>query len=245
VGASGEAGRIEEAGAMVAAGPAGRAGQTASLSIEGAKAMNNEITLTVEGWVARPPQRHGSEDSTWVTFRVGSTAWWWDSAGERRDAPTTWFDVRVSQKDLADNVLLSLKNGDPVVVKGRLSQHHWTDRDGKERSSMRINAQSVGPNLRWGKAVLQRRSGEAAIAESGMAATPGAESAPQSAQVVPSGHDDIEDQAFGQIDAALAAGGQAAGSAGEGEPESGIDGDGLEGAEEAEARELVNAAAPF
>ncbi|MDR2378153.1 MAG: single-stranded DNA-binding protein, partial [Bifidobacteriaceae bacterium] len=102
--------------------------------------MNNEITLTVEGWVARPPQRHGHDDSTWVTFRVGSTAWWWDAQGERRDAPTTWFDVKVSQKDLAENVLLSLKNGDAVIVTGRLSQHYWTDRDGKERTSMQIAA---------------------------------------------------------------------------------------------------------
>jgi single-strand DNA-binding protein len=110
--------------------------------------------------VARPPQHYGREDSTWVTFRVGSTAWWWDSQGERRDAPTTWFDVKVSQKDLAENVLLSVKHGDAVIVTGRLSQHHWTDRDGKERTSMQITARSIGHNLRWGKAGWCRRSAE-------------------------------------------------------------------------------------
>ncbi|MDR1442658.1 MAG: single-stranded DNA-binding protein [Bifidobacteriaceae bacterium] len=180
--------------------------------------MNNEITLTVEGWVARPPQRHG-RDSTWVTFRVGSTAWWWDSQGERRDAPTTWFDVRVSQKDLAENVLLSLKNGDAVVVTGRLSQHHWTDREGKERASMQITARSVGPNLRWGKAIFQRRSSEPVPVESltepnggpgpdvaaGEAAgDPAIDLGSAGLRDVSLSPEDLEAEAFAQADAALA-----------------------------------------
>ncbi|MDR1513269.1 MAG: single-stranded DNA-binding protein [Propionibacteriaceae bacterium] len=127
--------------------------------------MNNEITLTVEGWVARSPQHHGRDGSTWVTLRVGSTAWWWDSQGERRDTPTTWFDVKISQKDLAENVLLSIKSGDAVIVTGRLSQHYWTDRDGKDRTSMQITAKAVGHNLRWGKASWCRRSAEPVVTD--------------------------------------------------------------------------------
>ncbi|MDR2566503.1 MAG: single-stranded DNA-binding protein [Bifidobacteriaceae bacterium] len=145
--------------------------------------MNNEITLTVEGWVARPPQHYGREDSTWVTFRVGSTAWWWDSQGERRDAPTTWFDVKVSQKDLAENVLLSVKHGDAVIVTGRLSQHFWTDRDGRERTSMQITARSIGHNLRWGKAGWSRRSAEAPAGAPAGAALGAQDPAPGNAAV--------------------------------------------------------------
>ncbi|MDR0593210.1 MAG: single-stranded DNA-binding protein [Bifidobacteriaceae bacterium] len=129
--------------------------------------MNNEITLTVEGWVARSPQKYGREDASWVVFRIGSTAWWWDAQGERRDAPTTWFDVKVSQKDLAENVLLSVKNGDAVIVAGRLSQHYWTDKDGKDRASMQIAARAVGPNLRWGKANWTRRAADAPVLAAG------------------------------------------------------------------------------
>ncbi|MDR2373372.1 MAG: single-stranded DNA-binding protein [Bifidobacteriaceae bacterium] len=167
--------------------------------------MNNEITLTVEGWVARSPQQHGREDSNWVTFRIGSTAWWWDAQGERRDAPTTWFDVKVSQRDLAENVLLSVKNGDAVIVSGRLSQHYWTDRDGKERSSLQIAARSVGPNLRWGKALWCRRVAEAPAGApaAGAAGTTPAEGGGVAADA--GGESvDCSDQAFALADAALA-----------------------------------------
>jgi single-strand DNA-binding protein len=122
------------------------------------KAMNNEVLVTVEGWVARPPQRLGREESTWVTFRMGSTCWWRNAQGEHKDGPTSWYDVKVSQGDMADNVLLSLQNGDPVLVYGRLTQKTWTDRDGKERASAQINAKSVGHSLRWGQAWFKRHS---------------------------------------------------------------------------------------
>ncbi|MDR1394532.1 MAG: single-stranded DNA-binding protein [Bifidobacteriaceae bacterium] len=120
--------------------------------------MNNEITVTVEGWVARPPQRLGKDESTWVVFRLGSTPWWRTAQGEIREASTSWFDVKVSQPDLIDNVLLSLKSGDPVIVSGRLSPHTWTDKEGNERASMQIAARTVGHSLRWGTALFKRRT---------------------------------------------------------------------------------------
>ncbi|MDR2348791.1 MAG: single-stranded DNA-binding protein, partial [Bifidobacteriaceae bacterium] len=118
--------------------------------------MNNEITVTVEGWVAKQPQRYVRDNASWVVFRIGSTAWWRDVQGAIREAPTAWFDVKVSQDDLIDGVLLSLKPGDPVIVNGRLSPRSWVDRDGNPRTTMQISARSVGHNLRWGQSIFKR-----------------------------------------------------------------------------------------
>ncbi|MDR2380128.1 MAG: single-stranded DNA-binding protein [Bifidobacteriaceae bacterium] len=120
--------------------------------------MNNEITVNVEGWVAGPPRHYGKDDAHWAVFRMGSTAWWRDSEGGIRETPTSWFDVKVTQKGLLENVLISLRPGDPVLVSGRLAPHSWTDKDGKERVTLQITARAVGHNLRWGKAQFSRRN---------------------------------------------------------------------------------------
>jgi single-strand DNA-binding protein len=132
--------------------------------------MNNEIQVTVDGWVARPPQLYGKDEARWVIFRIGSTAWWRNPQGDIREAPTSWFDVKVTQGDMIDNVLLSLRARDPVMVTGRLSTHYWKDKTGHERSGMQIAARSVGHNLRWGKSLFARHSqagGQNAAADEG------------------------------------------------------------------------------
>jgi single-strand DNA-binding protein len=131
--------------------------------------MNNEINVTIDGWVAKPPQQYGGDGSRFVVFRIGSTPWWRDAQGERHTATTSWFDVKVGQPDMVENVLLSVRCGDPVVVSGRLSPHVWKDKDDKERVTMQIAARAVGLNLRWGKALFKRHAtspaGEAADRE--------------------------------------------------------------------------------
>jgi single-strand DNA-binding protein len=124
--------------------------------------MNNEIIVTVDGWVAKSPERRAGEGYSFVTFRLASTPWWKDQQGETRKAQTCWFDVKVSNPDLADNVMLSLSSRDPVVVRGRLAAHAWKDRDDKDRLDMQILAQAVGHNLRWGRADFRRTVSRAA-----------------------------------------------------------------------------------
>ncbi|MDR1118951.1 MAG: single-stranded DNA-binding protein [Bifidobacteriaceae bacterium] len=118
--------------------------------------MNNEIAVCVSGWVAVPPELHAGTDSPWATFRLASTAWYWDAMGERRDANTTWFDVRVNGEQLVENLMVSLKKGDPVIVDGRIAARVWKDAEGREHTRQQIVARSVGHNLRWGKGMFTR-----------------------------------------------------------------------------------------
>lgn len=61
-------------------------------------------------------------------------------------------------RGLADGVADSLAKGDQVIVSGRLRIREYATDDGSRRSSVEINAQSVGPDLLW-QTVLVNRSG--------------------------------------------------------------------------------------
>ncbi len=62
---------------------------------------------------------------------------------------------------LGRNVLASLRNGDPVLLVGRLFITHH-QQDGQPRSGYELQATAVGPNLTGGTAVFQPTGGPAA-----------------------------------------------------------------------------------
>jgi single-strand DNA-binding protein len=43
-----------------------------------------------------------------------------------------------------------------VVVSGRLEQREYQNREGEKRSTIEINADEVGPSLRWATASVER-----------------------------------------------------------------------------------------
>ena len=49
----------------------------------------------------------------------------------------------------------SFRNGDPIIVQGRLSTREW-EKDGKRQSVTELEATAVGPDLRWSTAVVTR-----------------------------------------------------------------------------------------
>jgi single-strand DNA-binding protein len=46
-----------------------------------------------------------------------------------------------------------------VIVVGRPKQRTWTDQDGIEHQVTEIDAEEVGPSLRWATATLTRTNG--------------------------------------------------------------------------------------
>jgi len=52
---------------------------------------------------------------------------------------TTWFKVTLWGRQ-AENASQYLAKGSPVYIEGRVSMEEWTDRDGKQRSSILVNA---------------------------------------------------------------------------------------------------------
>ena len=138
----------------------------------------NDTFVTVVGNVVDSPRRVSLENGAVTNFRMASTARRFDGAKEEFvDASTFWVDVEC-WNGLSSNVSASVSKGDPVIVHGALSTHSWESENGR-RSTPRIRAFAVGPNLGRGTAVFKRdksgRSSEPVDANASGALSPAAE----------------------------------------------------------------------
>jgi single-strand DNA-binding protein len=119
--------------------------------------MMNEAHISLTGYVASEPRiktiREGVQN---LSMRVAWTPRWLDRAtGEWTDGSTSYVSVTCWRK-LADNVAVCLRKGDPVVVKGRLSVRSYDDKQGVPRTSVDVDATSIGHDLCRGVALFQR-----------------------------------------------------------------------------------------
>jgi single-strand DNA-binding protein len=124
-----------------------------------------ETPVTIVGNVINEPQiRRIMNDQTTVTnFKVATTA-------RRFDRLTNgWVDgvhlrVRVNcWRRLADNVSQCVKQGDPVVVTGRLHSRDWIGEDQVHRVSYELDAVAVGHDLARGVGQFSRVRAQTAV----------------------------------------------------------------------------------
>jgi single-strand DNA-binding protein len=82
-----------------------------------------------------------------------------------KDGETSFFQV-TAWRTLAENVAESLTKGARVMVQGRLQQRSWETDAGERRSVVEVQAEEVGPSLRWATAKVERTSAKAAAGAS-------------------------------------------------------------------------------
>ena len=82
-----------------------------------------------------------------------------------KDGETSFFQV-TAWRSLAENVAESLTKGARVMVYGRLQQRSWETPEGERRSVVEVQAEEVGPSLRWATAKPERTSAKAAAGAS-------------------------------------------------------------------------------
>jgi single-strand DNA-binding protein len=115
----------------------------------------NDTLVTVVGNVVDSPRRVRLESGSVTNFRMASTARRYDTRTQDFvDSGTFWVDIEC-WGDLGGNVSSSVSKGDPVIVRGALTTHSWETENGK-RSTPRIKAFAVGPNLARGSAEFKR-----------------------------------------------------------------------------------------
>jgi single-strand DNA-binding protein len=115
----------------------------------------NDTLVTVVGNVVDSPRRVSLATGAVTNFRMASTARRFDTrTQEFVDAGTFWVDVEC-WNGLSSNVSGSVSKGDPVIVLGALTTHSWETDNGR-RSTPRIKALAVGPNLARGTADFKR-----------------------------------------------------------------------------------------
>ncbi len=115
----------------------------------------NDTMITVVGNVVDSPRRVSLDKGAVTNFRMAATARRFD--GDRKefvDGGTFWVDVEC-WNGLSGNVSASVSKGDPVIVQGALTTHSWESDNGR-RSTPRVRAYAVGPNLARGKADFTR-----------------------------------------------------------------------------------------
>jgi single-strand DNA-binding protein len=96
----------------------------------------NSMTL-VGNLGADPVVRYMPDGSPVATIAVATTDKWKDKSSGEIKEKTEWHRV-VFYKGLAEVAEKFLKKGSQVYVRGSLSTHNWTDKDGVERYSTQI-----------------------------------------------------------------------------------------------------------
>lgn len=115
---------------------------------------DNNVNV-VGNLVADPELRFTAAGVPTAQLRVAVNRKWRDHKRNDWKEHTSFFSV-VCWRDMAENVADSLQKGARVIVSGRLQQRSWETRDGERRSVVEIQAEDIGPSLRWATADVER-----------------------------------------------------------------------------------------
>lgn len=137
--------------------------------------------IIIVGNLGRDPELRYTPQGTAVChFSVATNERRKDKAGEQQDI-TTWFRVNAWNRQ-AENVSKYLSKGRRVYVEGRLHVEEWTDRDGKQRYTLEVNASDIHflDSATDVEGIPTRQSGyqESSSAAAGAPSAPGRSQAP-------------------------------------------------------------------
>jgi single-strand DNA-binding protein len=118
-------------------------------------AQDNQVVIV--GNLTRDPElRYTPNGAALVRFTVAVSRRTRDESGQWKDAETSFFDV-TAWRTLAENIAESLTQGSRVVVVGRLRTNSWETPEGERRTKVEIEAEDVGPSLRWATAKVEKQ----------------------------------------------------------------------------------------
>jgi single-strand DNA-binding protein len=135
--------------------------------------MSQDNQITLRGFVtAEPKFRQTTVTATPLAeIRMGSTPRRLDrETGEWRELPTAYYTIKCWRR-LAINAASSLHKGDMVLVRGRLSVHHWVDNQQRPRETIEIEADSLGHDLAYGWSHFLRGAHPSSRADGGAGET--------------------------------------------------------------------------
>jgi single-strand DNA-binding protein len=114
-----------------------------------------DTTTTITGNLTDAPElRFTPNGAAVANFRVAVTPRVRDG-NDWKDGETSFFRVN-AWRQLAENATESLSKGDRVIVVGRLKARSWETPEGERRSVVEIEADEIGPSLRWATAKPER-----------------------------------------------------------------------------------------
>jgi single-strand DNA-binding protein len=119
--------------------------------------MAGETPLTLVGNLTGDPElRFTPSGAAVANFTVASTPRTFDrQTSEWKDAETLFMRCSI-WREAAENVAESLHRGTRVVVTGRLVSRSWETPEGEKRTVMEMQADEVGPSLRYATASVTK-----------------------------------------------------------------------------------------
>ena len=77
--------------------------------------------------------------------------------GQWKDGEASYFTINC-WRSLAENAAETLTRGTRVVVAGRPQYRSWENQEGEKRSAIEVEADEIGPSLRWATARVEKQS---------------------------------------------------------------------------------------
>lgn len=125
--------------------------------------MAGETVITVVGNLTADPELRYTQNGLAVAnFTIASTPRTFDrQANEMKDGEPLFLRCSV-WREFAEHVSQSLTKGTRVIAQGRLKQRSYETQQGEKRTTMELEVDSIGPDLRWSTAQVTRAAGGAA-----------------------------------------------------------------------------------
>ena len=116
-----------------------------------------DTPITIVGNVVADPELRFTPSGTAVcNFRVASTPRVYNrDAGQYEDGEALFLTVNI-WRQAAEHVAETLSKGMRVIVQGNLKQRSYETKQGEKRTSYEIEADEVGPSLKFATAQVNR-----------------------------------------------------------------------------------------
>jgi single-strand DNA-binding protein len=112
--------------------------------------------ITVVGNVTRDPElKFLNSGNAALKLSIAVNRRWQNRQTQEWEERVSYFEI-VAYGAIAENAANSLVKGSRVIVSGRLEQRTWETENGDKRSIVEINADEIGPSLKWATAVVTR-----------------------------------------------------------------------------------------
>jgi single-strand DNA-binding protein len=116
----------------------------------------SDNTITVTGNVTRDPElKFLNSGQAALRMSIAVNRRWQNRQTQEWEERVSYFDI-CAYGTLAENVANSIHKGDRAIVSGRLEQRSWETEAAEKRSVVEINADAIGPDLKWATAVVSR-----------------------------------------------------------------------------------------
>src|ERR1700684_2418954 len=113
-------------------------------------------TITVVGNITRDPElKFLNSGQAAIRLSIAVNRRWQNRQTQEWEERVSYFEV-TGYGAMAENAANSLAQGARVIVSGRLEQRSWETENGDKRSIVEINADEIGPSLKWATAVVTR-----------------------------------------------------------------------------------------